>query len=81
MKLLRFNPTKRLTAEEALRHPYFKQFHDDNNEPVCTQPVKIIISDNEKKSVSEYRDLLYAEIIKRKKEVRGKMAGVVGKVE
>lgn len=27
-KLLRFNPTKRLTAEEALNHPYVARFHD-----------------------------------------------------
>ena len=26
--LLHFNPTKRLTAEEALKHPYVAQFHN-----------------------------------------------------
>lgn len=27
-KLLVFNPKQRLTAEEALEHPYLKDFHD-----------------------------------------------------
>ena len=35
-KLLRFNPNKRLTAEEALNHPYVAKFHDPDNEPVCS---------------------------------------------
>lgn len=75
-KLLKFNPKKRLTAEQALEHPFVAKFHDAQNEPSCP-PIKILVSDNEKKSVSEYRDLLYAEIIKRKKEVRNKMANDV----
>lgn len=31
-KLLRFNPKKRLTAEQALSHPYLKDFHDEEYE-------------------------------------------------
>lgn len=27
-KLLVFNPNQRLTAEEALQHPYMKDFHN-----------------------------------------------------
>lgn len=32
-KLLEYDPTKRISADEALRHPYFKSLHDDNDEP------------------------------------------------
>ena len=32
-KLLVFNPNKRLTAEEALRHPYIRRFHNSADEP------------------------------------------------
>lgn len=30
--LLMFNPSKRLTAQEALEHPYLKDFHDPEEE-------------------------------------------------
>ena len=34
-RLLQFNPEKRLSAEEALEHPYVAQFHNEDDEPVC----------------------------------------------
>jgi len=44
--LLVFNPTKRLTAEQALKHPYVAQFHNPDEEPVCTKKIFIPIDDN-----------------------------------
>lgn len=32
-KLLEINPVKRITAVEALNHPYLAQLHDENEEP------------------------------------------------
>jgi mitogen-activated protein kinase 1/3 len=32
-KLLTFNPMKRITVEEALRHPYLEPYHDPEDEP------------------------------------------------
>lgn len=32
-KLLAFNPVKRITVEEALRHPYLEPYHDPDDEP------------------------------------------------
>jgi mitogen-activated protein kinase 15 len=71
-KLLHFNPYKRLTAEEALRHPYLAQFHNPIDEPSCNRIVRIPIDDNTKFTISEYRERLYAEIVNRKKELRKK---------
>jgi mitogen-activated protein kinase 1/3 len=34
-KLLVFEPEKRLTVEEALRHPYLEELHCEEDEPVC----------------------------------------------
>ena len=34
-KLLAFNPTKRITVEEALRHPYLEPYHDPDDEPTA----------------------------------------------
>jgi len=69
-RCLEFNPSKRITAEEALRHPYVAQFHNPGDEPESEKVVTIPIDDNTKRGVAEYRDRLYAEIIKRKKELR-----------
>ena len=33
--LLVFNPNKRLTVEQALKHPYVSQFHNPEEEPLC----------------------------------------------
>lgn len=33
-KMLVFNPSKRITAEKALEHPYFADYHDPSEEPV-----------------------------------------------
>lgn len=45
---LQFNPHKRISAEEALRHPYVSQFHNADDEPAATTPVRIKIDDNTK---------------------------------
>lgn len=37
-KMLRINPSERLTAEEALKHPFFSELHDPQDEPICEQP-------------------------------------------
>ncbi len=32
-KLLAFNPVKRITVDEALKHPYLEPYHDPEDEP------------------------------------------------
>lgn len=63
-KLLMFNPDQRITAEQALEHPYLAQFHNPEEEPSCDKPIKIPIDDNKKLSVAAYREELYTSIIK-----------------
>ncbi|EZG88398.1 putative serine/threonine-protein kinase/mitogen-activated protein kinase [Gregarina niphandrodes] len=67
-KLLRFNPSKRITAAEALRHPYVKQFHAPAEEVVCNKIINTPINDNKKYNVNDYRNKIYQEISKRKKK-------------
>lgn len=69
-KLLQFNPNKRITADEALAHAFVSQFHNPADEPVCDRIIRIPIDDNHKYSISEYRNKLYNDIIKKKKETR-----------
>lgn len=71
-RTLVFDPTKRLTAEQALKHPYVKQFHNPDEEIVCDKIIRLPISDSKKLSLKEYRDALYNDILKKKKEQRKK---------
>lgn len=47
-RLLQFNPDKRISAEEALRHPFCAQFHSPEDEPCAPGPIEIPIDDNTK---------------------------------
>ncbi len=69
-KLLKFNPSDRLTVEECLDHPYVSQFHVIEKEPVCKKVITIPIDDNKKFSIKEYRLKIYTDIHRRKKELR-----------
>ncbi len=50
-RLLTFNPEKRITAAEALEHPYFFDFRDPALEVVAEKPIKI---SNEINSLSKF---------------------------
>lgn len=58
-----WNPMKRLTAMEALRHPYLSAFHDPDAEPVFGQRLELTLQDNHKFTTSQYRDQMYADIV------------------
>lgn len=74
-RLLQFNPNKRMKVDEALRHPYVSEFHEQykDTEISSNKLIKIPIDDNIKYSVKEYRQKLYDDILKRKKEIRKKL--------
>eukprot|EP00112_Aurelia_sp_Birch-Aquarium-sp1_P008245 Seg1903.7 transcript_id=Seg1903.7/GoldUCD/mRNA.D3Y31 product="Mitogen-activated protein kinase 15" protein_id=Seg1903.7/GoldUCD/D3Y31 len=67
---LQFNPDKRLTAEEALRHPYVAKFHKPESESSLLYDVVPPVDDDIQLTVNEYRDKLYENIIKRKADIR-----------
>lgn len=69
-KCLEFNPHKRMTVEEALKHPFVAQFRDPEREYRAPAPIQMPISDQKKLSVREYREAIYADIIKKKREQR-----------
>ncbi|XP_043489876.1 mitogen-activated protein kinase 15 [Polistes fuscatus] len=58
--LIMFNPMHRLTAVEALEHPYVASFHRRGNEPSRTTSVVPLLRDDVQLSVEEYRNKLYA---------------------
>jgi len=68
-KLLRFNPKERLSADEALKHPYVQQFFT-GKERIYAGEIKLIIDDNSRRSIKEYRTTLYNDIKKKRKKRR-----------
>jgi len=73
--MLEFNPDKRMSAAEAMKHPYVAKFHDAANEPVLTEAIRIPIDDNTKFSIAEYRDKLYGDVVRRRREGRKSRSG------
>jgi mitogen-activated protein kinase 1/3 len=53
-KLLAFNPAKRITVEDALRHPYLEPYHDPDDEPTANPiPEEFFDFDKDKDSLSK----------------------------
>jgi len=69
-KLLVFRPSGRLSATQALEHPYFIRFHNEEFEPTCLKGINVFLDDNRKFEVRKYREEIYKIIIKRNKEMR-----------
>ena len=75
-KLMQWDPAKRLSALEGMRHPYCKQFIE--SDPHCKDPLRRVapravttpFDDNDKKSTQVYRERLYEEITKKVATVR-----------
>ncbi|CAG9314859.1 unnamed protein product [Blepharisma stoltei] len=60
-KLLAFNPSQRLTVEEALRHPYLADLHDSDEEPVSQETIAFEFEDAEL-SFDQMKALLLEEL-------------------
>jgi len=52
-RLLTFNPSRRISISDALKHPYVKDFHNAEDEPACSRLIKINVNDNVKFSIKE----------------------------
>ena len=63
-----------MTAADALKHPYVAAFHNPAEEPACPKVIRIPITDNTKYTAADYRDRLYKEIARKKKEARARHA-------
>lgn len=66
-----FNPDKRMTAVEALEHPFLTHFHHPDAEPshpsAISGGISLPLNDDVQFSVSTYRDQLYADILGNKR--------------
>lgn len=68
--LLQFNPSKRLTADELLKHPYLKQFVGKGSE-ILAGKVFRIYSDDQKLTTKDYRNLIYESLKEERDAARG----------
>ncbi|XP_010253496.1 PREDICTED: mitogen-activated protein kinase 3-like [Nelumbo nucifera] len=61
-RMLTFDPTKRITVEEALAHPYLERLHDIADEPVCPEPFSF---EFEKQALVEeqMKEMIYREAL------------------
>eukprot|EP00297_Palpitomonas_bilix_P006935 CAMPEP_0113896990 /NCGR_PEP_ID=MMETSP0780_2-20120614/18378_1 /TAXON_ID=652834 /ORGANISM="Palpitomonas bilix" /LENGTH=382 /DNA_ID=CAMNT_0000888299 /DNA_START=17 /DNA_END=1165 /DNA_ORIENTATION=+ /assembly_acc=CAM_ASM_000599 len=60
-KMLQFDPKKRITAVEALEHPYLKELHDPQDEPAADHAFSLDF-EKEEMTEEEVRDLIFEEI-------------------
>ncbi|KAI8065349.1 MAP kinase [Gilbertella persicaria] len=60
-KLLEFDPSKRITVEEALAHPYLSAYHDEDDEPTHSQTFDFSFEVVD--SVDEMRRMIAQEVM------------------
>ncbi|XP_046497785.1 mitogen-activated protein kinase 15 isoform X8 [Equus quagga] len=65
-RLLVFAPDKRLSAAQALRHPYVQRFHCPAREWTLEADVRLPVQEGVQLSAPEYRNLLYQMILDRR---------------
>ena len=57
-KMLVFDPTKRITVEQALEHPYLASLHDISDEPICPTPIEFDF-DSEQLTPDVVREVIF----------------------
>jgi mitogen-activated protein kinase 15 len=77
VKLLDFNPERRLDIDASLKHPYMATFVT-GQEPSCPGRLSIPIDDDYKFTVNDYRERLYQQVVANKKDRSARMAAYFG---
>ncbi|KAJ5158158.1 uncharacterized protein N7500_007809 [Penicillium coprophilum] len=61
-RMLDIDPQKRITAADALTHPYVSTYHDSNDEPECEKQIDWSLLDSEM-TADEWKCKMYSEIL------------------
>ncbi|PYH74336.1 mitogen-activated serine/threonine-protein kinase SLT2 [Aspergillus vadensis CBS 113365] len=67
-RMLAFDPTSRISVEEALEHPYLHIWHDASDEPTC--PTTFDFHFEVVEDVQEMRHMIYDEVVRFRALVR-----------
>ena len=62
-RLLTWDPTKRMTAEQALEHPFVEKFHDPYDEPIAF-PIEDFDFEKQDVTMGDMKVFLWNEVIK-----------------
>lgn len=60
-QMLVFDPTRRISVEQALEHPYLASLHDLSDEPICTNPFEFDF-DAEHLTADGVRDIICGDM-------------------
>lgn len=61
-KMLTVNPSKRISAAEALKHPYLESLHDESDEPVFESDIDFKFEHDPKVTLDELRNSIIEEV-------------------
>ncbi|KAK9081005.1 hypothetical protein Syun_030685 [Stephania yunnanensis] len=61
-RMLTFDPTNRITVEEALAHPYLERLHDEADEPVCPMPFSFEFEQQDL-TEEQMKEMIYRETL------------------
>jgi mitogen-activated protein kinase 1/3 len=75
-RLLTFNPSKRIDVSDALAHPYLKQHHDPNDEPIATHPFTVEMEMDDY-PIPELKQLIWDETKLIKKHIASKQMPII----
>ncbi|KAG6876978.1 hypothetical protein C0992_011161 [Termitomyces sp. T32_za158] len=80
-QMLCFDPSKRISGEDALNHPYFHLWHHPANEPIC--PKKVDFEFEVEDSIEGMKELIIEEVNSFRAEVRSqaRMFGQLRRLE
>lgn len=70
-KMLAFDPEDRVTVFQALEHPWLAAYHDESDEPVCTEHFERWREIEKLETIEDFRTALWNEIEDYRREVRG----------
>ncbi|KAH9935943.1 kinase-like protein [Epithele typhae] len=69
-KLMVFDPSARLTVDQALEHPWLSAYHDVADEPSCPEPFERWQDVEKLETLDDFREAIWNEIQDYRKEVR-----------
>jgi serine/threonine protein kinase len=68
--LVTFDPAKRLTVLEALKHPYLEAYHDEDDEPECESKYDHWKEIEKLDTIDQFRTAIWNEVEEFRREVR-----------
>lgn len=69
--MLYFDPSMRISVEDALAHPWLANYHDIDDEPVCPVPFEKWRAIEKLETIEDFQKALWTEIEDYRREVRG----------